>query len=559
MIPYKYFYAVIGGCIITYVIGMFCIPLMDIDASQYASISREMLERNSYLQVFDLGKDYLDKPPMLFWLSAISMKLFGVYDWTYRLPSFFLLLSAIYATYRFTLLFYQKEIAQLSAMVLASSQAVFLMAHDVRTDTMLMGWVMLSIWQLAEWFKFNRWSNCIIGFVFIAFGMMTKGPIALMVPGFAFVSHFVMQRNWKQFFRWEYLIGILIIAIMLIPMSNGLYQQYDLHPGKLINNVPIKSGLRFYYWTQSFGRYTGENVYHEMSYFTFLFENMLWSFLPWIVFFLIGLFFSFKELIKQKLKLSNNQEFISTGGFVLTYCILAKSQAQLPHYIFVVFPLAAITTARILYSLFFTDQLIKWRKPLVLFHIIIFTLIWLVIIGLMWFPFKEIPIIVPLLTICGFIVFVWSLVFKKWGVPSIIHSSFFTIIGVNIFLNIAFYPNLLKYQMGNDAAEFINSQKLNKNTVFQYGFSNSNALHFYGKHVFDNISNAKDLNGTQIIITNKDSASVINRLFPQSKIIHEGNHFAVSLLTAIFLNPATRNTEMPKYVIIDLDGKPSIP
>lgn len=559
MIPYKYFYAVIGGCIITYVIGMFCIPLMDIDASQYASISREMLERNSYLQVFDLGKDYLDKPPMLFWLSAISMKLFGVYDWTYRLPSFFLLLSAIYATYRFTLLFYQKVIAQLSAMVLASSQAVFLMAHDVRTDTMLMGWVMLSIWQLAEWFKFNRWSNFIVGFVFIACGMMTKGSIALMLPGFAFVSHFVMQRNWKQFFRWEYLIGILIIAIMLIPMSIGLYQQYDLHPGKLINNVPIKSGLRFYYWTQSFGRYTGENVYHEMSYFTFLFENMLWSFLPWIVFFLIGFFFSFKELIKQKLKLSNNQEFISTGGFVLTYCILAKSQAQLPHYIFVVFPLAAITTARILYSLFFTDQLIKWRKPLVLFHIIIFTLIWLVIIGLMWFPFKEIPIIVPLLTICGFIVFVWSLVFKKWGVPSIIHSSFFTIIGVNIFLNIAFYPNLLKYQMGNDAAEFINSQKLNKNTVFQYGFSNSNALHFYGKHVFDNISNTKDLNGTQIIITNKDSASVINRLFPQSKIIHEGNHFAVSLLTAIFLNPATRNTEIPKYVIIDLDGKPSIP
>ena len=63
------------------------IPLMDIDASQYASISREMLERNSFLQVFDLGKDYLDKPPMLFWLSALSMKIFGVYDWAYRIPS----------------------------------------------------------------------------------------------------------------------------------------------------------------------------------------------------------------------------------------------------------------------------------------------------------------------------------------------------------------------------------------------------------------------------------------------------------------------------------------
>lgn len=559
MIPHKYFYAVIGGCIITYITGMFCIPLMDIDASQYASISREMLERNSYLQVFDLGKDYLDKPPMLFWLSAISMKVLGVYDWAYRLPSFFLLLAAIYATYRLTLLFYQKEIAQLSVMVLASSQAVFLMAHDVRTDTMLMGWVMLSIWQLAEWFKFNRWKNCILGFVFIACGMMTKGPIALMVPGFAFASHFIAQRNWKHFFRWEYLIGILIIAIMLIPMSIGLYQQYDLQPGKLINNVPIKSGLRFYYWTQSFGRYTGENVYHEMSYFTFLFENMLWSFLPWIVFFLIGLFFSFKELILQKFKLTSKQEFFSTGGFVLTYCILAKSQAQLPHYIFVVFPLASIITARILYDLFFTDKLIKWRKSFVIFHSIIFSLMWFVLIGLMWIPFKEISFVVFVLSICGFIIFLWSLFFKKWGVSSIIHSAFFTITVVNIFLCSAFYPNLLKYQMGNDAAVFINSQKLNKNSISQYGVSNSNALHFYGKHVFNNISNAKDLNDNLIIITYKDSVAVINSLFPQGKIIHEGNQFAVSLLTAGFLNPSTRNAEITKYVIIDLDGKPSIP
>ncbi len=475
MITNKYFFTIIGACIITYIVGMVCIPLMDIDASQYASISREMLERNSFLQVFDLGKDYLDKPPMLFWLSAISMKLFGVYDWTYRLPSFFLLLTAIYATYRFTLLFYQKEIAQLSAMVLASCQAIFLMAHDVRTDTMLMGWVILSIWQLAEWFKFNRWQNCILGFVFIGCGMMTKGPIALMVPVFAFASHFIAQRNWKQFFRWEYLIGIIIIAIILIPMSVGLYQQYDMHPGKLINNVPIQSGLRFYYWTQSFGRYTGENINHEMSYFSFLFENMLWSFLPWIVFFLIGLFFSFKELIQQNFKLKVSQEFISTGGFVLTYCILAKSQAQLPHYIFVVFPLAAITTARILHGLFFTDKLLVWQKPMFVFHTIIFIILWLAIIGLMWIPFKEIPIILIVLSICGLIIFLWSLFFKKWALPSIIHSAFFTIIGVNIFLHIAFYPNMIKYQMGNDAAALIKSHQQNKKTIIQDPVTNTNA------------------------------------------------------------------------------------
>jgi 4-amino-4-deoxy-L-arabinose transferase-like glycosyltransferase len=63
------------------------IDMMDIDASQYASISREMLEHNDMLQIFDLGKDYLDKPPFLFWVSALSIKIFGANNWGYKLPS----------------------------------------------------------------------------------------------------------------------------------------------------------------------------------------------------------------------------------------------------------------------------------------------------------------------------------------------------------------------------------------------------------------------------------------------------------------------------------------
>ena len=104
------FNIIIAATVLTYLLGMFCIPLMDIDAAQYASISREMLERKSYLQLYDLGKDYLDKPPMLFWLSAVSMKIFGVYDWAYRLPSFLFTLIAIYSTYRLAYIFYKKEI-----------------------------------------------------------------------------------------------------------------------------------------------------------------------------------------------------------------------------------------------------------------------------------------------------------------------------------------------------------------------------------------------------------------------------------------------------------------
>ncbi|MFX8949739.1 glycosyltransferase family 39 protein, partial [Acinetobacter baumannii] len=88
-------------------------------------------------------------------------------------------------TYRLALIFYKKEVARLCALVLAASQAMLLIQHDVRTDTMLMGWVTCSLWHLAAWYETKKWKNFLIGFLSIAGGMLTKGPIALVVAGLA--------------------------------------------------------------------------------------------------------------------------------------------------------------------------------------------------------------------------------------------------------------------------------------------------------------------------------------------------------------------------------------
>src|SRR6516225_616088 len=289
---------------------------MEIDAAQYANMSREMLIHKNFLQLYDRGADYLDKPPMLFWISAASMRLFGINDLAYRLPSLLFAILSIYSTFRFSKLYYEERMAYLSALVLASCQALFLITHDVRTDTMLMGWVMFSIWQLASWYKEGKWIHLVLSAVSVACGMMTKGPIALLVPVFAFVPHFLLQRRFRQLFRWEYLLMILIIGILLIPMTIGLYQQFDLHPEKTMYAQKGTSGIRFFYWTQSFGRITGESTWHENDSFLFLFQNMLWGFLPWSIFFILGIVSQVWRLAREKFRISGDQEWVSTGGFL---------------------------------------------------------------------------------------------------------------------------------------------------------------------------------------------------------------------------------------------------
>ncbi len=546
------FWLLLITILLVQVIGAFNIPLMDIDASQYASISREMLERNSYLQIFDLGKDYLDKPPMLFWLSALSMKIFVVEDWAYRFPSLIFLFIALYASFKFAQLKYNQTVAYLAVLILASCQAFFLIAHDVRTDTMLMGWVALSIWLIAKWEESDYWADFIWAMVAIAGGMMTKGPIALVVPVLAFAPQWFFEKKWKLFFKPIYLIGILIIGVLLLPMSWGLYQQYDLHPGKLINNVPIQSGLRFYYWTQSFGRYTGENYYHEMSYPTFLLENMLWSFLPWIFIFLWAFITKIGTILKEGL-FKVHVERISFFGFLLTYLVLSRSQAQLPHYIFVVYPLAAILVAAHLAPLLDkSNTLNKGVKWFFGFHLFVFAILLFIMGLIIHIPFGEMgwwAVLIQIGTFGWMLKILWSKngLLQKW-----VTMSFVLMIGLNLILNCFFYPRLLKLQWGNELAEVIKNKKWDVEKVALYKIPNSNAFHFYGKHIFPVIKDSSLLHEGQWIVSDSVPAKEVLNEFPNSKILYKGDRFHVTLLTMNFLNPATRKAELTPYVLMEL-------
>jgi hypothetical protein len=335
-------------------------------------------------------------------------------------------------------------------------------------------------------------------------------------------------------------------------MSWGLYQQYDLHPGKLINNIPIQSGLRFYYWTQSFGRYTGENFYHEMSYPTFLLENMLWSFLPWIFVFIWAFIAKGIAIFKEGL-FNVQKERISFFGFLLTYLVLSRSQAQLPHYIFVVFPLAAVLTAAHFSALLEqADRLHKWIKWFFGFHLFIFIVL-LVAMGLISnIPFGKMGLLGLLILFGTFIIMIKIGFSRQNLIQRWIYMSLVLMIGLNLILNSFFYPNLLEYPWGNALVQQAKANQWDIKKASLYKIPNCNAFHFYGKHVFPVIQDNSVLKEGQWIVADSIPAQVLLLDFPNSSILYHGNRFHITLLTLEFLNPATRHKELTPYVLMEL-------
>jgi 4-amino-4-deoxy-L-arabinose transferase-like glycosyltransferase len=523
----------------------FRLDVLEIDSAQYAELSREMLESGNYLQVFDRGRDYLDKPPLLFWLTALFYKLFGVSPVVFRLPSFLVAVLGHWATYRLASRYYGPQTGYLAALLTASTQAAFMAAHDVRMDTMLTGAVIVSIWQLDTYLRTRHWANLLLGFTGIAAAMLTKGPIGLVVPVMALATDFALKRQWQHFFRWQWLVGIAWVGLLLVPMCIGLYEQFDLHPEKVMYGRTGTSGLRFFFWTQSFGRITGESVWDNNPDPLFLVHTFLWAFLPWSLFFLAAFYRRATYLLKNRFRLAATEEGLSAGGFLLPLLALMTSRYQLPHYVFVLLPLAAILTAPYLHRLL-TGQAkgaSVWRWIQLFVGTLLWTLAMLLMFGV--FPQRQLLMAAVLgLWLAGMA----FLVTRRTPTYRLLWLSFLSILGLNFALNASFYPDLFRYQAGSVAAQYIRAQRIDPTRLYLHK-AGSYALDFGLRRVVPDLSVAPP--GTSaVVFTVPEAVPALRQQYGRVQVLKTFDEYPVSMLRGPFLNPTTRASQLEKRCLV---------
>lgn len=524
------------------------VDIMDIDAAQYASISLEMLKNGSYLEVYHRGADYLDKPPMLFWLSSLSLGAFGVNNFAYKLPAVLVIVLGVYSTYRFTLMWYDRKRALYAALILATTQGMFLMTNDVRTDGMLTGFVIFSVWQLSRFLREQKLSYLVLGSIGVAFAMMTKGPIGIVLIAFAIGGDLLLKRDWSGVFKWQWILFLVIIAILLIPMSYGLYTQFDLHPEKEVYGLKGPSGLRFFYWTQSFGRITGENYWKNDAGFFFFFHTILWDFQPWIFFLIPALFKRFRTLVATKFKIPKDKEFMSFMGFILGFLALSKSGFKLPHYIFPLFPFAAVFTADYIASLADT----KLNRRFARFQFGFMHLFFLVAILSFILFFSPGSIIIPGMLILVFILF-WIAFLKLDDLSEkIVLPSIVAIVGFGLLTGTYFYPNVLKFQSASQIGKEIREMNVPEDEFYLYG-THSHSLDFYANrmtHWVDYNSMAGYSKGTLIFTDQKGMEELCGENGPGYTIVKSYDDYYVTALSFEFLLKKSREHILTKKYLL---------
>ena len=484
-----------------------------------------------------------------FWLSGGSFLLFGVNSFAYKLPSFLFTVLGTYSTFRLGKTLYNKEIGKLASLLFYCSFAVILINQDVRTDTVLVGIVIFSLWQLIDYVQTSKWINLIAGFVGIGFAMLAKGPIGLMVPVLALGIHFLIKKQWKNIFKWQWLVGIAITCIVISPMVWGLYTQFDIQPTKefnLASGMEGKgtSGLKFYFWDQSFGRITGSNKEwkNDSSIFFFV-HTFLWSFLPWSILGILGLFKKLKDSIIS----SRKQELYTIGAIVLPFLALSKSQFQLPHYIYVFFPMwfilagwyfSKLSEQSIWYSL------LRWIHIVLNFVFVLVSVLALVIL----FPTKSIFIWAPLLIGILGLAYLYKTTKGKQQVYLTTSLAF----GVLMFVfSFHFLPSALTFDGPYKAA--IKSKELNAKRIISNNVQ-SLAFDIYSNQnvEYKDIFQLQDLtnNGVFIFVHEGQLKDVLSTY--EEKRVLEFSHHAATNLSLSFLLESQRKSSLEKFYLVEI-------
>ncbi|GET28239.1 glycosyltransferase family 39 protein [Prolixibacter sp. SD074] len=206
------------GLIVLRAVSNWIIPLMDKTEARYAEIARIMVDSNNWVTPqIDYGVPFWAKPPLSTWLSAISMKIFGINEFAVRLPSLILSIVIVILVGQFAK---QKKLPFfLPGFILLTIPEFLLHAGVVSTDVSLAFCVtimMLSFWITMNQEKPSYWRY--LFFVAMGFGFLAKGPIVLiltMPPIILWVLLFNEYRSGIKKFPW--ILGALIALAIAVP------------------------------------------------------------------------------------------------------------------------------------------------------------------------------------------------------------------------------------------------------------------------------------------------------------------------------------------------------
>jgi 4-amino-4-deoxy-L-arabinose transferase-like glycosyltransferase len=205
--------------LVIYFAGMFTPALLDDVDSVHAEAAREMLVRHDWVTMYTNGIRYLEKAPIMYWTLASSYSLFGISDWSTRLPLMLGVLAVLLATYKLGRYAYGEAGGRFAGVVLATSVGPYVFTRFLIPDVLVGLWLTLGYYFFLRSLEEERPSRLTCwGFALTcAMNVLTKGLIGLVFPAGAIGIYLLLTGNLRHLLKLRLVSSTLIFLAVAAP------------------------------------------------------------------------------------------------------------------------------------------------------------------------------------------------------------------------------------------------------------------------------------------------------------------------------------------------------
>lgn len=324
----SFFWALTGGApvaalaLVLFFFHLGTYGLWEPDEARYAEIAREMLVSHNFIVPHLNYVPYVEKPPLLYWLTAGSMKLLGVNEFAARFVNAGAALIGVLATYLFALSTFDYRRARLAGAILATSALYAVMAQVLTTDMLLTAAITVAMFAFfRQWRDGGRWWW--LCYLAMSLAVLTKGPVGAALPLITGAIFLWYEGQWRGAVRRFHLIpGLIITAAVSLPWFAAItLQEPDF--------------FDFYFVGEHLRRFLEPRYSHGEPIYYYI-PVIAGGFLPWS---LAVLFIPWRSL-----KPNPARRFCLIAAATV-FVLFSLASAKLIPYILPAFPLAALATA----------------------------------------------------------------------------------------------------------------------------------------------------------------------------------------------------------------------
>jgi len=263
--PYL-FWVFLGGLVFLPNLGVS--HLFDWDEINFAESAREMLLSQDFLSVQINFLPFWEKPPLFIWLQALSFMFFGTFTehaWTSmefaaRFPNAIVGISTLLLIFNIGKKCFSDTLGHLWAFSYLAAITPHIYASSGIIDPLFNLFIFLGIYYFAEFYAdSSRIKNAILSGVMIGLGMLTKGPVALLLWGLTLLVFGLIHRKevllrFVTLFKGAILSAALAClffvtwyGLIALKFGTGIIQDFFAYQIRLLTTGDAGHGQPFYY------------------------------------------------------------------------------------------------------------------------------------------------------------------------------------------------------------------------------------------------------------------------------------------------------------------------